>query len=201
MKNLFKVSILVLGLGLGFSQGASASVNVLDSVNMGAFTEGDYTYSGNIAQDGSFSQLINFTISQSDFFASGSNVAANDSFTLRVGSGKSAHNVSYLNSTNIDQLSFTLSKLNSNYSATFSDSNPLSVALSSGAYQVLVQGNAIGSNVYNNALHPVLSAGQYQMDFSVSPVPEAEEWAMMLVGFGLIGVAAGKQKEDSFKIK
>jgi hypothetical protein len=36
---------------------------------------------------------------------------------------------------------------------------------------------------------------------SVLPVPEAEEWAMMLVGLGLIGVVAGKQKEDSFKIK
>lgn len=35
---------------------------------------------------------------------------------------------------------------------------------------------------------------------TISPVPEAEEWAMMMVGLGLVGMVANRKKTDSFTI-
>lgn len=57
------------------------------------------------------------------------------------------------------------------------------VILSAGSYILHVAGNVAGT-----------SGGSYVGLVNITAVPEASEWAMMLVGFGLIGFIANRRK-------
>jgi hypothetical protein len=172
MKNLFKVSALVLGLGLGFVQSASADV-----FGLGTIGEEGQTFSSNVhVKNLAFSDEFDFSIPNSDLGAS---------FTASF--GKSTQNlqsfeaVLWQGATEIGTFDSSMAgkKLNSDLSLD---------GLSAGNYQIHVNG------VMGSVDHA------YTGSIAVSPVPEAEEWAMMVVGLGLIGVVAGKKKEGGFKI-
>lgn len=58
-------------------------------------------------------------------------------------------------------------------------------ALGSGTYHLDVLGTATGSK-----------GGQYNGAITISPVPEAETYSMMLLGLGLIGFIARRSKQN-----
>jgi len=58
-------------------------------------------------------------------------------------------------------------------------------ALTSGDYFMKVSGTGVGS-----------SGGTYGVDLTVSPVPEAETYSMMLLGLGLMGFIARRRRAD-----
>lgn len=205
MKNLFKVSVLALGLGLGFSQGASASpplvkesytysvdanadsvtdnFSSLASVNKKVFT---YTIENALSDKATFSGLIKglaagvaanprvldvmFTVDGTSSFVGGASASSASS-----SSSWSAISNLYLNNVLINtNTTNLLAGQNYDWRVSFNNSSA----------------NANNKYVMNTDFNIA----------AVSPVPEAEEWAMMFVGLGLIGVVAGKQKEGSFKI-
>jgi hypothetical protein len=196
MKNLFKVSALVLGLGLGFSQGASAAIIdssnfeptkvfnfsevaganssfvVSDAINIGDLVEVDVSLNPITGAKSStvtgFNDVIKF------------NLPAN---TLGAFAEGSTYKVALKGSTVLD---YYLTNATTTWSSADLDSG---IKLSSGSYDLHVNGSLKG-----------LSPSEYSAYLAVSPVPEVEEWAMMFVGLGLIGVVAGKQKEGGFKI-
>lgn len=106
----------------------------------------------------------------------------------RPGSGAAQTNVTFggqliaTDTTPSDPASFTWVANSYNIVATSASENLV--------FQAINGIQNAGSLSYGNAITAV----------SVSPVPEAEEWAMMLVGLGLIGVAAKSKKEGNFKI-
>jgi hypothetical protein len=60
------------------------------------------------------------------------------------------------------------------------------VALNAGNYTLQVLGNVAGA-----------AGGSYAGVLNISAVPEAEEWILMLVGFGLIGFIVNRRKRNA----
>ena len=204
MKNLFKVFALLLGLGLGLAQGASAAVLHLDDFNrfetqvggaaanydfgiLDAYNTYDWTSRLNVA--GVFTQTVDFKI--------GAGELAGSLYNTQVKTTK----------VDIDNLTYSLWQGASQIALTKEFSSPLTDAqysvfgvtgLTGGNYQLKISGNTVGTG---KVIDNVTLFGQYNL--SVSPVPEPEEWAMMMLGLGLMGMKLSRKdrNQDSFAIQ
>ena len=76
-----------------------------------------------------------------------------------------------------------LSFSGTNWTASSAIINP--ITLGAGSYILHVMGNVTGT-----------AGGSYAGVLNISAVPEADEWALMLAGFGLIGFIATRRKSS-----
>lgn len=75
---------------------------------------------------------------------------------------------------------------NNLYGSPLGDYHPMSNLLAVGDYSLRVAGTGVGLN----------GAGMYTWTAVAQPVPEPGEWAMLLAGFGLIGAAARRRRQN-----
>ena len=121
--------------------------------------------------------------------------AINDtfSFTIMGGPALTDAQVSTIllnGSQNIDFSSITLDSIYA-FSKTSSDGAPETWALLS----PVTLGNGTHSiNVMGTLLGP---SGSYSGTINVQPVPEAKTWAMMLLGFGAMGLAIRRRRQPA----
>jgi hypothetical protein len=191
--NLLAVSALVLGLGLGFSQGVNASIVVGASGtnDFASFAIGSNSFDVLISSKGNFDDVFTFTLPKNSI------LDAEFLFSMnKKTGGKTA---------GVDNFSYDIK--NSSGASLVFDADTGVAKVASGVYSVEMKGttgNTAFSDVAGFNHSPIVGAagnyGYIGTTFNVSPVPESEEWAMMIVGLGLIGVVAGKQKEGGFKI-
>jgi hypothetical protein len=187
MKGLFKVSVLALGLGLSFSQGASAAIaSIAPTIeNLGVIDEfgADFNHANKL-KNATFSNEFDFKLSgNSDVSAS---ITA--SFTAK------ANDYAKFDAKLYDKTTGDLiADLSPSYSSDYQ-------SLSGGAFAAKLSANDTYEILVTGQTAANFSGDRYTGTLSVSPVPEAEEWAMMIVGVGLIGVVAGKKKEGGFKV-
>lgn len=196
MKTSIKVSILALSL-LGIGQGAQASV-----LN-GSFESGDLAGWDNVGNtsvvssfdtytptDGNYFALLTAglgegvysTISQ-EFHASATDVLSFNTF-FKAGDYMPYNDNGYVRL--LDQNKFVVTDL---FTKSVSDVGDYGQTAwtgvsysftSTGDYRIQFGVTNIGDNV----LHSSLGVDS----ISVSPVPEPDEWAMMILGLGLVGV-------------
>jgi hypothetical protein len=195
--NLLAVSALLLGLGLGFSQGANASIVVGTSGtnDFGTFAIGSNSFDVLISSKGDFDDVFTFTLPKNSS-------ALDAEFSLSFG-----HKLGTTKTAGISDSNFSYDIKNSSGASLVFDADTGVAKVASGVYSVEMKG-ATGNTAFSDVAgfnhSPIVGAagnyGYIGTTFNVSPVPEAEEWAMMIVGLGLIGVVAGKQKEGGFKI-
>ena len=67
------------------------------------------------------------------------------------------------------------------YSGTMAVINP--ITLGAGSYVLEIRGDVVGTN-----------GGSYAGTLNISPVPEPQEWALLLAGLGLIGFVATRRR-------
>lgn len=185
MKNLFKLSAVALLFTL--SQGASAAVD--NGFDFGPLSPGDVESIGNdytdVLSDSPTSTLLQ-----------GSEFKDTWSFQLAAESNVDSSYVvnNQLGDALISGFSGTLYNSKGALVETFSPSLTADgsqrlkmdlIDLKAGSYSVVIGGMASGNGSSYNGL------------LNVSPVPEAEEWAMMIVGLGLIGLQARRSKVSS----
>jgi hypothetical protein len=175
MKNLFKVSALVWGLGLGFSQVADAAIATATPAVGASYTSpvlvnnGDSSIVG-LKSAGDFSHTWNLSVN------------AGESATLDF---KNLQFGQFFNITGFNTTSPTASLTSSVAGESYDFSNLLA-----GNYSFTISGigTGMGSPLFDN------SKGIYSVGLLVSPVPEAEEWAMMMLGLGMMGFVAKRKK-------
>lgn len=167
MKNLFKVSALMLGLGLGVSQGANAALTHLGTVG----TDGGVYYSDTIAAGQSFNDAFQFDV------AGISDIGATVTATYSVPSIDFTTFDAQLYDLTTSKVIADLGAVDNVDTSTWDGSFNLS-ALPKHSYEILVSGVA-GSSAEGGF-------ASYSGTIAVSPVPEAEEWAMMMLGMGVI---------------
>ena len=193
MKKLFKVSVLALGLGLGFSQGASAAAYTFDPSTLAGGVDGvSYGFSHLNITAGAFSDSWAFDVAGLvDVNASAlstKTVTIKGSKTTTAGATLSSISL-FDGATKIADSSFTTAV---NGTSTYYDVGLDVAGLTTGHnYKLVISGSSLSA------------AGSYSGTVTaVSAVPEAEEWAMMIVGLGLIGVQLNRKsnKNESMSV-
>lgn len=154
-----RASILVtLALALGAAGGAQAA-----TTNLGTLGDGDLGFSGGAAGAGAtFTDIVTFSLSAAS--------TINDAILAGGISPLSVSLYSVVSGVKgplIDSFTASLAPLNFG-GKTFS-------SLAKGDYEFLINGTGLSKG------------GAYFNAFSVSAVPEADTWVMLIVGAGLIG--------------
>ena len=195
MKTLFKVAAVVLVMGL--SQGANAASYTFNSnttTALGALPAGDTDFGAIFANASSaFNEKFTFSLP--------STADVNYSYVLSFGQ-KGAKIAG------ISDSSFTYNLKDSANNAVTFDSEGTARLAATGLYTLEIAGTTgntafiAAAGKYNSA--PIAGAvgnyGYVGSTLNVSPVPEAEEWAMMLLGLGMMGVVARRQKVSQNQI-
>ncbi|ACT48685.1 FxDxF family PEP-CTERM protein [Methylotenera mobilis] len=158
---------LVKQLLIGAAIFAAVSNAQAATYNLGTLSS-DYTEFGSYSvAKGSFSDTINFSLagtSDTDFGVG--------SIFVKVGK-----------ITRLDITGLTLSLFKGTTDLGLSGTDFSATALGAGDYHLLVTGNATGT-----------LGGSYAGGINVSPVPEADTYAMMLAGLGLMGFVARRRR-------
>ena len=160
---------LVLGLSVLASTQASADA----SYNIGALDAAPYSttnpYLNNASvAPGSFLDQYNFSLNN---FNQVSNSVSQ--LTLSLGA---------LNVLDISNLRMRLFSVSNGWQATVLGQGQISTALANGSYFVKIDGIADG-----------LAGGNYTFSAVANPVPEADTFAMMLAGLGMMGFVAARR--------
>ena len=159
-KQLFKLSAIALLLGL--SQGASASV-VYVGGDLGTWSSSNSSWTGDMSS-----------------VAFGADVSFEDTWSFNMGENGSVDSFAFTLGEPITGFAAKLNTASASYDFTWDTASqsllisPMLLTAAS-SYTVVVSGLA-GAN-----------GGTYAGSVNVSAVPEAEEWAMMLLGLGVIG--------------
>ncbi len=188
MKNLFKVFALLLGLGLIFSHGASAT------------TISSYTYnidesSFNVVQNASF---LNFVIPVDKFFANGESFEATINMTSTNSGEFNARFQVAQNSLFSASSSISFGKAEITAEKLYDTTNDNYLSVVDFSTEPLTANHKYDWKVNFNSTD-VIGTGKYTIHTNfdikaVSPVPEPEEWAMMTLGLPLMGWFAKRKK-------
>jgi len=158
---------LVKQLLIGATILLAASNAQAATYNLGTLTDSYNEFGSYSVAKGSFSDTINFSLantSDTDFGVG--------SIFVKVG-----------NIVRRDITGLTLSLFQGTTDLGLSGTDFSATALAAGDYHLLVTGNATGSQ-----------GGTYGGGINVSPVPEANTFAMMLAGLGLMGFVARRRR-------
>lgn len=157
---------LIKQLMIGAAFFASVTSAHAATINLGSLPAGYSTFS-NILTPGTFADTINFSLSRTSDTDYGAG-------PLNFSIGK----VEYLNISNL-----ALSLLDSSNNVLGSGLSFSVASLAAGNYHLQVTGNADG-----------VTGGLYAGGVNVTPVPEADTFAMMLAGLSLMGFVARRRR-------
>ncbi len=210
-------------LGLTYSSFAStvSSQNWNLATQNAAFTA---AWNSFVAQDANYATNAEWAVTAVADTTSSNNRAfvttvaasspSNSIAATQIGNAANAFDLNFVQTLAASNSGTAFASAGGAYYATSSDAANGSQANAYGAAGNLAGTQVVAGDVFGNVMnverftHSVTTGTQIQgLSFSlsstgaasISAVPEADTWAMMLAGFGIVGFVAGRRKSNSFK--